>query len=90
MRAQREEAEFYISGGSLPPTSGAAGGLPPGRGAAGSRQGYKSSAPSLAPSFSAHEIQRGRERRGKEGNSTGEALSDFGSEPQVTNISDVL
>ena len=27
------------------------------------------------------------ERRGEGGNSTGEALQDFGSEPQVTNIS---
>ena len=36
MRAQREGAEFYICGGSLPPplppTGGAAGPLPPGKG----------------------------------------------------------
>ena len=41
--------------------------------------------------FCPRDPERGEgERRGKEGNSTGEALSDFGSEPQVTNISDVL
>ena len=75
--------------GPLPPSDGAGGGLPPGRGAAGSRQGYKSSAPSLASSFYAHKIQRWGEgeRTGEGGNSTGEALPDFGSEPQVTNIS---
>ena len=51
-----------VFGGVLPPRCRAAGPLPPGTGAAGSRQGYKSSAPSLAPSFS--EIQRGERERG--------------------------
>ena len=39
MRTQGEEAEFYISGGSLPPPCRAAGPLPPTSGAAGSLQG---------------------------------------------------
>ena len=53
--------KFYLRRG---PWRGPAAPLPGGRppaarqGAAGSRQGYKSSAPSLASSFSAHEIQR--------------------------------
>ena len=74
MRAQREGAEFYISGGSLPPpcraadplppTGGAAGGLPPGRGAAGSLLKYKTPTLPSAPSFSAHKIQRGERERG--------------------------
>ena len=74
MRAQREGAEFYIWGGSLPPpcraagplppTGGAAGGLPPGRGAAGSLLKYKTPTLPSAPSFSAHEIQRGERERG--------------------------
>ena len=64
MRAQGEEAEFYISGGSLPP----------GRGAAGSLLKYKTLPLPSAPSFSAHEIQRG-EGEGEGGNSTGEAVT---------------
>ena len=56
------------------------------QGAAGSRPKYKTPPLPSAPSFSAHEIQRG-EREGEGGNSTGEALPDFESKPQVTNIS---
>ena len=85
-------------GGSLPPPCQAAGpllphqlaagGLPPDRGAAGSLLKYKTPPLPFAPSFSAHEIPRGEgERRGEGGNSNGEALPDFGSEPQVINIS---
>ena len=48
----------------LPPTGGAAGGLPPGRGAAGSLLKYKTPTLLSAPSFSAHEIQRGERGRG--------------------------
>ena len=74
-----------LSGGRAP----AARALPPGRGAAGSYPKYKTPALPSAPSFSAHEIQRGEREReeGDGGNSTGEALPDFGSEPQVINIS---
>ena len=60
-----------------------------GRGAAGSHHKYKTLPFPSVPSFSAHEIQRG-EREGEGGNSTGEALPDFGSKPQVTNISQLL
>ena len=38
--------------------------LPPGRGAAGSRPKYKTPSLPSAPSFSAHEIQRGERERG--------------------------
>ena len=51
-------------GRPLPPHHLAAGGLPPDRGAAGSRPKYKNSDLSLAPSFCAHEIQRGERERG--------------------------
>jgi hypothetical protein len=40
------------------------GGLPPGRGAAGSLLKYKTPTLPSAPSFSAHEIQRGERERG--------------------------
>ena len=41
--------------------------------------------------FCPRDPERGEgERRGEGGNSTGEALPDFGSEPQVTNISQLL
>ena len=53
-----------VFGGSLPPHQLAAGGLPPARGAAGSLLKYKTPLFPSAPSFSAHEIQRG-EREGE-------------------------
>jgi len=40
------------------------GSLPPGRGAAGSHPKYKTPLLPSAPSFSAHEIQRGERERG--------------------------
>jgi len=46
------------------PPGGAVGGLPPGRGAAGSLLKYKTPPLPSAPSFSAHEIQRGERERG--------------------------
>ena len=64
MRAQRKGAEFYIRGGSLPPPCRAAGPLPPTGGAAGSLLKYKTPTLPSAPSFSAHEIQRGERERG--------------------------
>ena len=73
----------------LPPHQLAAGGLPPGRGAAGSHHKYKTPPLPSAPSFCAHGIQRGERERGgvREVIPPREALLDFGSEPQVTNIS---
>ena len=53
----------YRAAGPLPPTGGAVGGLPPGRGAAGSLLKYKTPTLLSAPSFSAHEIQRGERER---------------------------
>jgi len=50
--------------GPLPPHQLAAGGLPPARGAAGSLLKYKTPPLPSAPSFSAHEIQRGERERG--------------------------
>ena len=57
---------FYaeVLGGSLPPPCRAAGGLPPGRGAAGSLLKCKTPSLPSAPSFSAHEIQRGERETG--------------------------
>ena len=75
-----------VLGGSLPPHQLAAGGLPPGRGAAGSRPKYKTPLIPSRPHFLPTRSREG-ERRGEGGNSTGEALPDFGSESQVTNIS---
>ena len=74
------------------------GGRPPaanwwgGRGAAGTILKYKTPTLPSAPLFSAHEIQRGKRERGgvREVKKTGEVLQDFGSEPQVTNISQLL
>ena len=48
----------------LPPGRGAAGGLPQGREAAGSLLKYKTPPLPSAPSFSAHEIQRGERETG--------------------------
>ena len=82
---------FFLRGGPWrDPTAPLPGGRPP-AGAAGSHHKYKTPPLPSAPSFSAHEIQRVEgERRGEGGKKTGEALHDFGSEPQVTNISQLL
>ena len=80
-------------GGSRPatcrPSTGRQAARPPGKGAAGSPPNIKAeplpSHPHFLPTRSRE--GRGRERRGEGGNSTGEALPDFGSKPQVTNIS---
>ena len=60
----RESAAPLSGGRPLPPHQLAAGGLPPGRGAAGSHHKYKTLSLPSAPSFSAHEIQRGERERG--------------------------
>ena len=75
----REGAQLLYLGGSLPPPCRAAGSHPK----------YKTPPPSLcALIFCPRDPERGEgERRGEGGNSTGEVLPDFGSEPQVTNIS---
>ena len=74
MRVREKGLSFYIWGGSLPPPYRADGlpaapppgsrCLPPGRGAPGSLLKYKTPPLPSAPSFSAHEIQRGERERG--------------------------
>ena len=74
--------------GPLPPSGGAAGDLPPGSGRQAPAPNIKLRPFLCALIFCPRDPERGEgERRGEGGNSIGETLSDFGYEPQVTNIS---
>ena len=75
-------------GGSLPPGGGAAGSPPAWQGGGRLPPNKKAEPLSSHPHFLPTRSREGRGREeGEGGNSTGEALPDFGSEPQVTNIS---
>ena len=78
-------------GRHLPPGGGAAG-SPPARQGGGRLPPIKKLSPFHRTLISCpRDPERGEgERRGEGGNSTGEALPDFESEPQVINISQLL